>query len=181
MAFADPKNNLPQLGLMPGMVVADFGAGAGAYTLPVAHAVLPEGKVYAVEIQKELLSKLEREANAEHLTNIGFLWGDLETVGGSKLPDQKVDLVLMSNLLFQLAGAYPAVLEAKRVLKPGGRVAVIEWADSFGGLGPHPEQVLPAEAVQKIFIDNGFELMRAFSAGDQHYGLMFKLPKAWKI
>jgi len=175
MAFADPKNNLAQLGLTPGLQVADFGAGNGSYTLGIARAVRPDGKVYAIEIQKELLAKLERDATEAHVTNIGFLWGDLETVGGSKLPDAKVDLVVMSNVLFQLAGAYPAVLEAKRVLKSGGRVAVIDWAGSFGGLGPKPEQVLKPEQVQKIFIDNGFTLQRAFEAGDHHYGLIFKL------
>ncbi len=181
MAFADPKNNLAQLGLLPGMMVADFGAGTGAYALPAAQAVLPDGKVYAIEIQKGLLAKLEREASNQHLSNLGFLWGDLETVGGSKLPAAQMDLVIMSNLLFQLTGAYPVVLEAKRVLKPGGRVAVIDWTGSHGGLGPHPDKVLSSEAVQKIFTEAGFEFKRAFSAGDQHYGLMFKLPAVWKI
>lgn len=176
MAFADPKNNLAQLGLSPGMVVADFGAGTGAYALAAARAVAPDGKVYAIDIQKDLLTKLEREAAAAHLANLGFLWGDLETVGGSKLPDNKIDLVIISNLLFQLAGVYPAVLEAKRVLKVDGRVAVVDWSGSHGGLGPQPDNVLSPEAVQKIFTEAGFELQRAFSAGDQHYGLMFKLP-----
>jgi 16S rRNA A1518/A1519 N6-dimethyltransferase RsmA/KsgA/DIM1 with predicted DNA glycosylase/AP lyase activity len=58
MAFADPIVNLRQVNLMPGMTVVDFGAGSGAYTLPAAELVAPTGKVYAVEIQKDLLETI---------------------------------------------------------------------------------------------------------------------------
>lgn len=172
--FADPLTNVRQLGIEPGMTVADFGAGAGAYTLPLAAAVGGRGQVYAVEIQKELLSRLEREVESRKIGNIGFVWGDFETVGGSKLDDASVDLVLLSNTLFQLAGLYQVSLEVKRVLKPDGRVAVIEWSDSFAGLGPKPDQVVRPETVKQVFAEAGLNLIKEFPAGDHHYGLIFK-------
>lgn len=175
MAFAFPQQNLRVLELMPGMKVADFGAGSGAYALMMAEVVGETGVVYAVEIQKNLLSRLEAEARARHLHNLQYIWSDLENVSSVKIPPQSLDLVLISNLLFQLTGAYPAALAAKQVLKPGGRLAVIEWSDSFGGLGPAADKVVPRASAEQIFAEVGFKLERDFPAGDHHYGLIFKL------
>lgn len=173
MAFADPRTNVRQLSLEPGLRVADFGAGSGAYALALAEAVSPGGEVYAVEVQKELLSRLEQEANAKHVTNLHFFWGDIESVGGSQLKDNFLDLVLLSNVLFQVSGMYQVALEAKRVLKPEGRVAVIEWSDSFGGLGPRAEDLVLPEKVKTVFSEAGLKFSQDFSAGDHHYGLIF--------
>ena len=60
MSFADPLTNLQKLNLAPGMTVVDFGAGSGAYTLSAAKLVAPEGRVYAVEIQKDLLETIKQ-------------------------------------------------------------------------------------------------------------------------
>ncbi len=175
MAFASPEINLSELPLTAGLKVADFGAGSGAYALALARAVGDSGKVYAVEVQKELLTRLEREALSARLTNIVPQWGDIEVVGGSKLRDQSVDLVLMSNILFQLAGSYSAGLEAKRILKPEGKLAIIEWDGAYGGLGPLPDKVVRPETAKQIMTEAGFNFMREFSAGDHHYGLIFNL------
>lgn len=178
MGFADPLANVRQLDLSPGSTVADFGAGAGAYTLALAEVVGRSGRVFAVEIQKELLARLEREVENRKIGNVDFIWGDLETVGGSKLPDASADFILLSNILFQLSGLYPVSLEAKRVLKPGGRVGVIEWAPSaggsFAGLGPKPEQIVDSATVKQVFGEAEFRLVKEFPAGDYHYGLIFQ-------
>lgn len=177
MAFASPEVNVRELPVSAGMTVADFGAGSGAYAFALAKAVGPDGKVYAVDVQKELLTRLENEARRSYAGNIICQWGDIEVLGGSKLPDHSVDLVLMSNILFQLSGAYPAGLEAKRILKPTGHLAIIEWSDSFGGLGPKPETVVSPETAKKIFTEAGFTFWHDFAAGDHHYGLIFDLGK----
>jgi len=175
MAFMSPLEIVAGLGLTPGMTVADFGAGAGAYALALAQTVRPGGRVYAVDVQKALLARLEQEAADQKITNLVFTWGDLGTVGGSTLPDQSCDLVLMSNLLFQLPGVYPTALEAKRILKPSGRLAVIDWTDSYGGLGPPPDRIITAAAAEKIFAEAGFVVAGHLPAGDHHWGLLFKL------
>lgn len=174
MAFASPEANVAAIGLMPGLKVADFGAGSGRYALALSKAVAP-GEVYAVDIQKDLLSRLEQEAKRAYLENLHFVWGDVEQVGGSKLPEQSVDVVLMSNLLFQLTGGgYSAALEAKRVLRLGGRLVIIDWQESFGGLGPTQGQVVNAEKAKAIIEPAGFTLDHDFPAGEHHYGLIFK-------
>ncbi len=174
MPFSDPKSVVAQFRLPAGVAVADFGTGSGAYALALARAVGPEGKVYAIDIQKLLLSRLAREAKENDFHNIvEIIWGDLEQAHGSTLVDASVDFVVIANLLFQTPAKYVLVKEAKRILKSGGRVALVDWVDSFGGLGPKPADVLlPADA-KKIFAEVGLNYQSEFPAGDHHYGLMF--------
>ncbi|HEY4476392.1 MAG TPA: class I SAM-dependent methyltransferase [Candidatus Paceibacterota bacterium] len=184
MAFSKPQEVVAQFHLQSGLTVADFGTGSGAYALALARAVGAAGRVYAVDIQKEVLARLAREAKASDLeaklprgslaSRIEVIRGDLEQTQGSTLADQSVDFVVIANLLFQVSAKYNLVREAKRILKSNGQVAFIDWSGSFGGLGPKPEQVLlPAEA-KKIFAEAGFVFLHEFPAGDQHYGLLFE-------
>lgn len=171
--FADPAQNIQSFGFVENMKVADFGAGTGAYALLLAKR-LGEGQVYAVEVQKDLLDSLMLEARRRHLTNLKPIWGDIEKPLGSKLRDGEADGVLFSNILFQTKSAYSAVLEAKRVLKPGGIVVAIDWSDSFGGLGPSPADVVTAAAAEKIFAEAGFKKVGEFAAGPHHWGRRFQ-------
>lgn len=173
MAFADPEKNISYFGLQPGMVVADFGTGDGAYAIGMAKRVSPGGKVYAIDVQKDLLIRLKNSCQDKKILNIDFIWGDVENVGGTKIADRVIDLSLMSNILFQTKAGYTLATEAKRILKPGGRAVVIDWSDSFGGLGPQPTDVVKEEDAKKIFESAGFSFERGFSAGDHHYGLIF--------
>lgn len=173
MAFADPRTNLQILNLSSGMTVVDFGSGVGAYALAAATMVAPEGKVYAVEIQKDLLETLKREASSKNIQNIDVIWGDIEQAGGVGLADNTADVVIISNVLFQAKSMYTLALEAKRLLKSGGRIMVIDWSESFGGVGPLPSDVVLTEDVKKTFGSAGLAFSSEFLAGDHHYGLIF--------
>ncbi len=175
--FADPEKNIGLAQVTEGTRVADFGAGSGAYSLAAARQAGTTGAVYAIDIQNNVLDRLAKEAQARGLPSIHTIWGNVEKLGGSKLADQSVDIVLVSNLLFQVEGKYTLALEAKRILKPGGRVMVIDWLDSYGGLGPTTAAVIKPEEVKKIFAEAGFSAIQDFSAGAHHYGLIFKKPE----
>lgn len=162
-----------EFGLRPGMTVVDFGAGSGAYTLAMAKLV-PDGKVYAIDVQQNLLERLAQAAREQGRGNVEVIWGNVERSGGSKLRDGLADLVLIANVLFQVSGKYTLVLEAKRLLNPGGRLAIIDWQDSFGGLGPAPGAVLTAPAATAICREAGFREVKTFPAGDHHWGLIFE-------
>ena len=138
--FSDPAKNIEQFGLAKGISVADFGAGSGFYTMYASRAV-GNGMVYAIDIQKDLLKKIKDGANIEHLSNVGIIWGDVEKIGGTKLRESSIDAVIVANILFQAPEKNNICLEAKRVLKSGGKVFVIDWLGSFGNLGPRPEDV----------------------------------------
>lgn len=169
--FSNPRANVAEFGLTPGMTVADFGAGSGAYAIEMAR-IIGGGKVYAIDVQKDLLSRLTAEAQATHVS-VEVVWGNVEKPGGTKLRDQSVGLVLIANVLFQAEAKYSMLLEAKRILRPGGRVVLIDWDASFGGIGPHPDQVVTKEEAKKIFAEAGFSPTSEFSAGEHHYGLIF--------
>ncbi|MEK7585035.1 MAG: methyltransferase domain-containing protein [Patescibacteria group bacterium] len=174
MPFSDPKTVVDQFNLKEGMVVADFGTGSGAYALAMARRVGRSGRIYALEVQKEVLTKLEREVKTLGLDNISIIWADLERSGGSKLADGTVDLVVVANLLFQVSAKYSLLLEAKRLLRREGKLVIIDWQDSFGGLGPIPDHVVTAAAAGEVAAQAGFRLVKEFPAGDHHYGLIFE-------
>lgn len=172
MTFADPKGNIEQLDQIDGMKVADFGAGIGAYTIPLAKKVGDFGRVYAIEVQKDLLSKIQNTALEENLTNVEVLWGDIERLGATKLSDESVDIVIVANVFFGIEDRSGMVAEANRVLVSGGKILFVDWKDSYGGIGPQPEMIVtPTEARQK-FEDNGFVFEKSIQTGDQHYGFI---------
>ena len=179
--FAHPRRNVAALGVEPGMSVADFGSGSGIYVLHIAEALKHSGRVYAVDVQQDLLKRVKNEAHRRGFKNVDVIWTDLESPGASKLADKKLDLVLVSNLLFQIENKAAVLLEAWRVLKPTGRLAIIDWSESFGGMGPQQEDVVGKEKALALAKENGFELQREFPAGAHHYGMIFKLVPHKKL
>lgn len=176
-SFAHPPRAVSALGIEPGMHIADFGAGSGAYVLALAEALLSSGTVYAIDIQKDLLRRIKNHADAKGYTNVEIIWADLEQEGGSKLAET-IDLVLISNLLFQLDDHAAVVREATRILKSGGRLAIIDWTDSFGGMGPAKDAVVTQEKAYELARSAGLVFVKEFSAGSHHYGLIFSKPDA---
>lgn len=174
MRFSDPKKNIQQLGLHEGMRVADFGSGSGHYSKAAAEIVGESGRVYAIDIQKELLREVKNFSSRQQQDTIDVLNGDIETIGGSKLPDESVDAVLLTNVLFQIEDKETTLAEVHRVLKNGGSVLFIDWSESFGGIGPHPSAVVDKTTAKSLFQSGGFTLEREFNAGSHHYGLVFK-------
>jgi ubiquinone/menaquinone biosynthesis C-methylase UbiE len=172
--FAHPVRNVGALGIQPGMVVADFGSGSGAYVLAIGALLAHDGRVYAVDVQKDLLRRTHNEAKKRGLNSVHILWGDLEHPHGSKLADQSCDLVLISNLLFQVENKSAVLREARRILRPRGRLAIVDWEDSFGGMGPIPEQVVSKDSAIELCEHAGFRFQDEFAAGAHHYGLILR-------
>jgi len=172
--FANPTKNVGSLPLQPGMVIADLGSGSGHYVMAFALALAATGTVYAIDIQRDLLRRIKNEALSRGLRNIEIIHGDIGRLHGTKLADRCVDMALLSNVLFQLDDQHTALKEAWRIVKPKGHVAVIDWADSFSGLGPIKKHVLTRERALAFAHNTGLELVREFDAGAHHYGLLFK-------
>ena len=170
--FAHPPRNVAALDIQPGMMIADFGSGSGAYVFAIAEKLSGKGEVYAVDVQRDLLRKIHNEAHKRGLTSVRIIWGDLEKPTGSKLLDRSCDLVLISNLLFQIDEKARLFEEAGRILKPDGRLAIIDWQDSFGGMGPIDEKVVTKDAALQLAKDAGMGLEKEFEAGEHHYGLV---------
>lgn len=168
--FSDPAENLNKLGLMDGMKVVDMGSGSGFYSIEAARRVGSTGRVYAVDVQKDLLERLRSVAASQGLRTIEVVWGNVEKIGGTKLREGLADRVISSNILFQLEKKDEYCLEIKRLLKPGGKVLVVDWSD-VSPLGP--KTVFSQMLAESLFSKNGFNLESSFGAGDHHYGMVF--------
>ena len=140
MNFSDPETNVKELSLKEGARVADFGAGSGAYVFALASAVGQSGRVFAIDVQQELLARISKDAERERIRNIEFVWADLETDGGSRLEAGSMDAVIISNILFQAEKKEVLIGEAGRVLRSGGElIIVVPRADGWLArlAGPH--------------------------------------------
>lgn len=172
MGFIRPSKVLEQLSLKENMLAAEFGCGAGQFTLELAKR-LSNGKVYGLDIQEEPLSVLKREALSRGLYNVETIRCDLETEGASTLPDNLLDLVLIPNVLFEIEERSKTISEAARILKPGGQLLVVDWEEKTG-FGPDQRFRVPKKEVQKRAEEKGFVLEKELSAGSFHWAMLFK-------
>lgn len=174
MAFVLPDQILREFSLDEGMHVADFGSGSGAYTISASKRVGSSGRIYAIDVNKEMLEKVKRGGAKEGRFNIEIVWGDVDDKNGTKLAPSSMDRVILSNVLFQSEDKGGMVKESCRILKPNGMVLVIDWSSSHGGLGPKEDHVILPADTRRLFLNNGFAEVREVSAGDYHYGIIFR-------
>jgi ubiquinone/menaquinone biosynthesis C-methylase UbiE len=172
--FMDPVQMLAACNIQATDTVADFGAGSGFMSRAVA-STTTSGTVFAVEINRDLVARLAHEVQEKQIKNIHPLWGDIEIDGGSKLASGSVDMVILSNILFQLDDKHGCIKEALRVVKPNGRILIIDWSESFGGMGPAPHHVFAKQMAEDLFMKYGCtKLSDSLPAGEHHYAILFK-------
>lgn len=158
-----------------GDLVADFGAGAGYFTPVLAAAAGPTGRVIACEIQKPLVEKIGRLSRQTGLQNVDVLWCDIAVAGGIPLQDGILDSGGIINTFFQIEDKVAAVRELRRVIRPGGTIHVIEWSDSFGGIGPAASDIVDQATLCDWFEAEAMVLEREYPAGAHHYGVTFRV------
>lgn len=168
--FSDPVKNLKAFGLKDNDVVADLGAGTGFYSV-AAGLITTMGKVYAVEINKDFLETINKKIKDANLKNIEILWGNVEKIGGTKLGDGVVDAVIASNVLFQVEDKASFVDEIKRILKPNGRVLLVDWSPECSIL--KVKNPISKDKASDMFRNKGFKIEREIDAGACHYGIIF--------
>lgn len=171
--FLSPEKIVEYCDVHHSMKVADFGSSIGAFTIPLAKRVGVHGTVYAIDVQKELLAKLQNEAKAQKLENIEIILGDFERKNGTMLKDESVDRIFLVNGFFQAEDKNACVDEVYRILKKGGKVIFIDWSDSFDGLGPHKDSVVTSKQAVDIFEKHYLKKEADFPSGDHHYGILF--------
>ncbi len=110
--------------LLPGMTGADFGCGGGYFTSLLANEVGPEGKIYALDVQEEVLKEAQEFLKNLNLKNVKFLRQDLEVSSG--LEANSLDFVFVSQVLYQSEKPEKIIAEAQKVLKNNGYLILIE-------------------------------------------------------
>lgn len=170
----DPKLVVDQLDIRTGMRIADFGAGSGHFTILFAQKAGENGKVSAIDIQEPPLEMIRAKAKDAGLSNIDIIRADLEVAGGCGLPDASQDLVFAANIFFQSQKKQEIIREAKRILKSGGLLAILEWEKNKGGLGPDDEHRMDTGTMRELVQSEGFVFDRQVAASAFHYALVFK-------
>lgn len=169
-----PATVVSHFHIREGDSVADYGAGSGYFIEVLARKVGQQGRVYACEIQKELVEKIGTLARSKGLSVVNALWCDLEQERGLKIADGVLDVGIMVNTLFQLEERVVALKEVFRTLRSGGKFFIVDWSESFSGLGPQPNQVVSEQEAHALAEENGFVYEHTFDAGNHHYGLAFR-------
>jgi ubiquinone/menaquinone biosynthesis C-methylase UbiE len=114
---------IAKVGLKPGMVVADLGAGTGLFAVPMGKAVAPGGKVYAVEIDKGYFGMIDAKAKAAGVSNVQTVLGEFSD---PKIPNQDVDVGFFHDVLHHVQDRAGYLKNLGRYVKPSGRVVIID-------------------------------------------------------
>jgi ubiquinone/menaquinone biosynthesis C-methylase UbiE len=163
--FLNPEKILENLNLNKKMVAADFGCGSGGWAIPLAKKVK---WVFAIDIQEEPLSVLRSRMRMERVFNIDPLKGNVE--GKTTLISESCDLVLMTNLLFQVDDIGKVLEEGKRVLKKGGKILVVDWVKD----NPLTKEIewVNFDKIKEAAGKIGLRLEKEFEAGIYHKALI---------
>ena len=148
---------LSNLSLKPGMIVADIGAGSGFFSRPLAKAVAPGGKVYAVDIQQGLLDYIDKRDKEENIRNIQTVLGEFDD---PKLPARDVDLAFINDVLHHIEHRAVYLKALGSYIKPSGRIAIIEMNkdDPNTGHKNQPELLVGRDQILNWMSDAGFKL-----------------------
>jgi ubiquinone/menaquinone biosynthesis C-methylase UbiE len=168
--WQQPARIVETLDLRPGLSVADIGAGTG-YMMPhLAEAVGPEGSVYSVEVEPELVAHLRARAEQDGLEQVVAV---LSSFGRPSLPARAVDRVLILDTYHHLDDRLAWLSALGRALAPGARVAIVDWRPGELAEGPPPDHKLDPEQVIDEMARAGYRLLRRDADLPMHYRLLF--------
>lgn len=173
--FLNQDQIIAQLGIKRGMIIADMGCGAGYFTIPMAKMLDNTGQVYAIDVLTAAIESVTSQAKLYGLLNVFKIRANVEVVGGTGIVDGRVDLALMVNLLFQCQDRDSVFEEAKRILAPGGRIAVIDWIPNSATPGPSFERCISEEEAKRVSMKNGLKVVQSLRTGETHYGFILEL------
>lgn len=162
-----------QLDVSLNETIADFGSGYGFFAVAFAKVVGPSGQVFAIDILPTALEAVRSQAKIEGLFNIKIIQGNLEKPNGSTLSETSCDLVFIANVLFQVPDKISLLEEAKRILKAGGRLVVLEWKP-YISLGPKKESRMGEAELKQLILSCGFSEVKTIDVGSHHYGFIFR-------
>lgn len=166
-----------ELQLKPGMAVCDMGSGNGYHTLPIARAVGPQGKVFAVEVQPEMLEMLKERATREGVENIEPILGEYHD---PKLPPASCDMILLVDVYHEFSHPGPMLAAMRQALKPGGVLAMVEFRAEDDNVPIKAEHKMTKALIEKELTANGFKLVRQFDGLPWQHLMFFGLDTAAK-
>jgi len=168
-----PSQVIEALGIKPGMAVADLGSGSGYFTRRFVEAVTETGRVYAVDVEPEMLDYVKESIVHMHIpSTVEFV---LARPDNPKLPFESVDLIFICNTFHHLENRPTYFEHLKSALKPGGRIAIVDFYhdDRSGDLGFSKQHLVPRETVLEEMGKGGYKLAREHTFLPRQYFLEF--------
>lgn len=166
---------IKKLDIKESYVIADLGCGgAGHFVGPLARLTGKTGKVYALDVQKGVLEVVKGKMAQQNITNVEYVWSDLETYGAAAIPDGSCDLTFLVNVLFQNTDHAAILKESARFLRIGGRLVIIDWRHIASPFGPPQHIRVDPKKIKDLGFSLGLAWFDEFDAGPYHFGLVFR-------
>lgn len=165
----DPEFLWTRIGLAPGAIVADVGAGTGFFAVSAARRVGPGGHVYAVDVSDELVELLRERRDRESLPQLEPIRNTLTSI---PLPSSVADVVLLANVLHDIPAS--TLSEAVRLLKPLGRFINVDWKKEETRGGPPLDIRLTPDEAEQLLERHGLKAVDRWDSGPWHYGLTLR-------
>ena len=164
-----------RLDIKESYTIVDLGCGGGGHFVDVlARLAGKKGKVYALDVQKQVLDVVASKMTQLGLTNVEYVWSNLETYGAAKIPNESCDIALLVNVLFQNKDHTAILRESMRFLRNGGRLVIIDWKKSSSLFGPPQDLRVEPMKLKDIGFSLGLKWIDEFDAGPYHFGLTFR-------
>ncbi|MBI2854845.1 MAG: methyltransferase domain-containing protein [Chloroflexi bacterium] len=164
--WQNPEALLADIGLKPGMVIADIGCGGGFFALPAARILGEKGQVYGVDIDAGSVSELESLAAKEGLTNIKLTVGKAEQ---AVLCNSCADVVFFGIDLHDFEDPNQVLRNARKMLRPGGELVDLDWKKEPMPLGPPLQKRFSENDAARLISAAGFKVVNTKDVGPYHY------------
>jgi ubiquinone/menaquinone biosynthesis C-methylase UbiE/mono/diheme cytochrome c family protein len=167
-----PDVLLDALHIRSGAVVADIGAGTGYFTWRLAQRVGPGGRVYAVDVQQEMLDRTKEAVDGRKLSNVEYV---LASDGSARLPAGSIDLAFVAYTFHEFAEPLETVESIKRALKPGGRLFVLEYAKESAIAPASPLHRMSFDEIRREIEPLGFAIEQLLDFLPMQHGVVFAI------
>lgn len=161
---------MEHMSLKPGMVLCDLGCGNGYYTLRMARAVAPRGRVFAVDIQPEMLQMLNARVSRLRLDSIETVLGKIDN---PNLPAGEIDLLLLADVYHEFSHPESMLYWIRQSLKPEGVVALLEFREEDVNVPIKLEHKMSKSQIIKEYEANGLKLVREYNDLPWQHMMMF--------
>ena len=174
-AEEEPDKALQAIGIRRGMAVADVGAGSGFMSFKMAKLVGPSGKVYANDIQPEMLEILRTRAQQDKVTNVQTVLG---TVSDPKLPADAIDLILLVDVYHEFSQPQAMLDRMREALKPNGRLVLFEYRKEDPTVPIRPEHKMSVSEVKAEVEPEGFQFDQVIEVLPRQHIIIFRPRKS---
>ena len=168
----DPDKALDAIGFSPGMNVADVGAGTGYFALRIARRVEPGGRVWANDIQQEMLDLLRENAKRASIQNVETRLG---SVTDTNLPASTMDRVILVDVYHEFSEPQKMLASIRRSLKPDGRLVLLEYRKEDPKVPIRIEHKMTVKEAKTEVEAEGFRLEKVLDVLPRQHILIFRV------